>query len=158
MKQMIILLLALLWLTGCAAPEVPGEQENLTFVYNGVEITPHADAAPVLEALGEPKSYTEEASCAFEGLDKTYYYGSFYLSTYPMDGRDYIYTLWFADDTVATAEGIRIGSPRSRVEEVYGPDAFNGTNAFEMTKGNSRLTILITDGMVSSIRYEAVVK
>lgn len=156
MKRMIILLLAMLCLTGCAAPDAPIEQEMLTFVYNGVEITPHANAAPVIEALGEPKSYTEEASCAFEGLDKTYYYGSMYISTYPMDGQDYVYTLWFADDTVTTAEGIRIGSPQSQVEEAYGADTFNGTNAFELTKGNSKLTILITDGLVSGVRYEGI--
>ena len=156
MKQMLILLLVMLCLTGCAAPDAPIEQEMYTFVYNGVAISPHTDATPVVEALGEPKSYTEEASCAFEGLDKTYYYGSFYLATYPMDGKDYIYTIWFADDTVTTAEGIRIGSTQAQVEEVYGADAFNGTNAFEMTKGNSRLTVLITDGVVSGVRYEGI--
>ena len=89
-------------------------------------------------------------------LDKTYYYGSFYLATYPMDGKDYVYTLWFADDTVATADGIRIGSTQAQVETVYGADAFNGTNAFEMTKGSSKLTILITDGIVSGVRYEGI--
>ena len=157
MKKVVIILLALLCLTGCAAPEVPTGEENFTFIYQGVAISPHGDAAPVIEALGEPKSYTEESSCAFEGLDKTYYYGSFYLSTYPMDGKDFVYMLWFADDTVTTAEGIRIGSTQAQVETAYGKDAFNGTNAFEMTKGSSKLTILITDGMVSGVRYEGII-
>lgn len=156
MKRMMILLLAMLCLAGCAAPEAPAGEENLTFVYHGVAISPHGDAAPVIEALGEPKSYTEEASCAFEGLDKTYYYGSIYISTYPLDGKDYIYTLWFADDTVTTAEGIRIGSARSEVEKAYGDDYFNGTNTCELTKGNSKLTILVTDGLVSAVRYEGI--
>lgn len=157
MKKVVIILLALLCLTGCASPEAPAEKENFTFIYQGVAISPHGDAAPVVEALGEPKRYTEEASCAFEGLDKTYYYGSFYLATYPMDGKDYVYTLWFADDTVATDDGIRIGSTQAQVELAYGKNAFNGTNAFEMTKGRSKLTILITDGMVSGVRYEGII-
>lgn len=156
MKRMMILLPAMLCLAGCAAPEAPAPEENFTFVYYGVAISPHGDAGPVIEALGEPKSYTEEASCAFEGLDKTYYYGSIYISTYPLDGKDYIYTLWFADDTVTTAEGIRIGSTRSEVEKAYGADAFNGTNTCELTKGNSKLTILVTDGLVSAVRYEGI--
>lgn len=156
MKRMIMLFLAVLCLAGCAAPETPAEEEPIAFVYNGVEIAPHADAAPVTEALGKPKSYTEEASCAFDGLDKTYYYGPFYLATYPMDGKDYIYTLWFADDTVATAEGIRIGSTQSQVEEAYGADSFNGSNSFVLTKGRSRLVILTEAEAVSSIRYEAI--
>ena len=158
MKKVVIILLALLCLTGCAAPEVPTGEENFTFIYQGVAISPHGDAAPVVEALGDPKSYTEESSCAFEGLDKTYYYGSFYLTTYPMDGKDYVYTLWFADDTVATEEGIRIGSNQADVESVYGADSFNGTNAYVLIKGNSKLMILITEGEVSAIRYEGMIQ
>ena len=158
MKKVVIILLALLCLTGCAAPEVPTGEENFTFIYQGVAISPHGDAAPVIEALGEPKSYTEESSCAFEGLDKTYYYGPFYLATYPMDGKDYVYTLWFADDTVATEEGIRIGSNQADVESVYGADSFNGTNAYVLIKGNSKLMILITEGEVSAIRYEGMIQ
>ena len=158
MKKVVIILLALLCLTGCAAPEVPTGEENFTFIYQGVAISPHGDAAPVIEALGDPKSYTEESSCAFEGLDKTYYYGPFYLSTYPMDGKDYIYTLWFADDTVATEEGIRIGSNQADVESVYGAYSFNGTNAYALIKGNSKLMLLITEGEVSAIRYEGMIQ
>ena len=55
--------------------------ESYVFNYNGVAIPMNANAADILAQLGEPKSYTEEASCAFEGLDKTYYFGSFYLQT-----------------------------------------------------------------------------
>lgn len=156
MKKLCILILAILTLAGCASPEAPAGQENFAFTYNGVEIVLHADAAPVIEALGEPKRYTEETSCAFEGLDKTYYYGSFYLATYPMDGKDYVYTLWFADDTVTTAEGIRIGSPQSQVEEACGAENFNGTNGYVLTRGQSRLVILITEGYVSGVRYEGI--
>lgn len=156
MNRILILLVAMLCLSGCVAPKAPAEEENFSFIYQGVAISPHGEAAPVIEVLGEPKSYTEEASCAFEGLDKTYYYGSIYISTYPMDGKDYLYTLWFADDTVTTAEGIRIGSSQTEVEEAYGADCFNGTNAFELTKGNSKLTILITDRLVSGVRYEGI--
>ena len=147
-------------LTAISSPnsftDFAAEQDTLTFTYNGLEIAPHAEAAPVIEALGEPKSYTEETSCAFEGLDKTYYYGSFYLATYPMEGKDYVYTLWFADDTVTTAEGIRIGSPQSQVEEAYGADSFNGSNSYVVTKGKCRLVILIEGETVSGVRYEAI--
>ena len=158
MKRMIFLLLAMLCLTGCAAPEVPTGEKNFTFIYQGVAISPHGDAAPVIEALGEPKSYTEETSCAFEGLDKTYYYGSFYLSTYPVDGRDFIYTLWFADDTVATAEGIRIGSTQAQVAEAYGQDSLDEAGSCLRIRGSSRLVILLTDGIVTSVRYEGLLE
>jgi hypothetical protein len=158
MNRICAFLLAVLCLTGCAAPNAAPEQEVLCFTYQNVKITPHAEAAPIISSLGEPKTYTEEASCAFEGMDKTYYYGSFYLATYPMEGKDYVYMLWFADDTVATEEGIRIGSNQADVESVYGADSFNGTNAYVLIKGNSKLMILITEGEVSAIRYEGMIQ
>ena len=161
MKRISIILLAaimLLSLVGCGSTDIDPQEENFTFTYNGTKITLGAEAAPIIDALGEPRSYTEEPSCAFEGMDKTYYYGSFYLSTYPMDGKDYVYNLWFADDGVSTDEGIRIGSTQSQVEDAYGKECLNGTTSFVLTKGQSRLMILIEDDTVSSIRYEVIVQ
>ena len=129
--------------------------EVYKFTYNGVEIAMHADAKPVIDALGEPKSYTEEASCAFEGLDKTYYYGNIYIDTYPDGDTDRIKDVWFATDGVTTPEGIYIGSAQDQVEAAYGAAAFNGKNAYELKKGASKFTVILTDGVVSSIQYDA---
>ena len=130
MKRISVFLLAtimLLSLVGCGSTNIDPQEENFSFTYNGTKITLGAEAAPIIDALGEPRSYTEEPSCAFDGMDKTYYYGSVYLSTYPVEGTDYVYTLWFADDGVSTDEGIRIGSTQSQVEDAYGKECFNGT-------------------------------
>ena len=69
--------------TAPAAQNTPATPDASSWKYTvqGVDIMMHANAAPILEQLGEPVSYTEEASCAFTGLDKTYYYGGFYLQT-----------------------------------------------------------------------------
>ena len=161
MKRISVFLLAtimLLSLVGCGSTDIDPQEENFSFTYNGTKITLGAEAAPIIDALGEPRSYTEEPSCAFDGMDKTYYYGSFYISTYPLDGKDYIYNLWFADDGIATDEGIRIGSPQSQVEAACGKECFNGINSFVLTKGQSRLVILIEDDTVSCIRYEVIVQ
>lgn len=159
MKRISLFLLTavmLFSLAGCGSDNPDSQEENFSFTYNGTKITLGAEAEPIIDALGEPRSYTEEPSCAFDGMDKTYYYGSFYLSTYPMDGKDYIYNLWFADDGVATDEGIRMGSSQSQVENAYGKEYFNGTNSFVLTKGESRLVILIEEDTVSSVRYEVL--
>ncbi len=161
MKKLSAILLAcmlVLGLTACGedAPVQPEIKDNYVFTYNGIEIMMDVEATQIVAALGTPKSYTEETSCAFEGLDKTYYYGSFYLSTYPMDNKDFVYSVWFADDNVATAEGIRIGSTQAQVESAYGTANYNGSNAFVMTKGDSKLTIILTDGEVSSVQYEII--
>ena len=159
MKRISIFLLAavmLLSLAGCGSADPDPQEKEHSFTHNGTQIRLGSEAAPIIDALGGPISYTEGPSCAFDGVDKTYYFGSFYLSTYPMDGKDYVYELWFADDGVVTDEGIGIGSSRSQVEDAYGKDHFDGTNSFILTKGQSRLVILIEEETVSSVRYEVI--
>lgn len=153
MKKIIVFLILTLCLTGCGADK--GSRWE-AFRHEDIEIAMHAPAADILEALGEPKTVTESPSCAFEGVDKTYYFGSFYLTTYPGKDGERVSGLWFADDAAATPEGIAIGSTREAVETAYGTDGFNGVNAYYLTKDNSKLTIILIDGVVGSVQYEAV--
>ena len=129
---------------------------GFVFSYKDTEITMKADAQPILAVLGEPMSYTETASCAFTGLDKTYYYGSFYLYTCPIEGKDYVYGLMLMDDTVTTAEGLYIGASQAEVERLYGTEGYNGSNGYILNKGACTLTIILEEGVVSSIQYDAV--
>ena len=128
------------------------------YTVGDVEIMMHAPAAPILEALGEAVSYTEEASCAFTGLDKTYYYGGFYLETYPVGEEDFVNSVWLVDDSSTTPEGIYIGASQADVEAAYGAENFNGTNAYIMKGTTSTLTIIVESGVVSSIIYDAVLE
>ena len=123
-----------------------------------MELKLYAEAEPVIAALGEPIKYSETASCAFDGLDKNYYYGNLYIDTYPEGGKDYIYGWWFADDTLTTEEGIYIGATQAEVETAYGADTFNGTNAYVITKGEGTLTVIMKDGIVNSIQYAIILK
>jgi hypothetical protein len=125
----------------------------LEYLEEGTEIRLHADMAPILEKLGQPKKYTESASCAFEGLDKTYTYDSFVIQTYPQGDKDYVYCFWFVDDFAQTNEGIKIGDSQDKVETAYGAESFNGSNAYTLTKGDGVFTVIIKDGVVSSIQY-----
>ena len=133
-------------------PSAPAE-DGFAFTYKDTEITLHAPAAPIVSALGEPVKYTESTSCAFEGLDKSYYYGSFYLETYPKNGEDFVYGWWFADDSVTTQEGIYIGATQAEVEKAYGTDCYNGSNAFTVKKADGTLTVILEEGIVTSIQY-----
>ena len=146
--------------TAPAANAAPGKTDPNSWKYTvrGVDVLMNAEAAPVLEALGEPVSFTEEASCAFTGLDKTYNYGGFFLQTYPIGEQDYIYSVWLMDDSSTTPEGIYIGATQAEVEAAYGADSFNGSNAYILKGTTSTLTIILTDGVVSSIQYDAVVE
>lgn len=176
MKKLIIFALTacmLLSLAACGASETTGStpdssntgsnqettasaaenSDSFALEYKDAKITLHAPAAPIVAALGEPVKYTESTSCAFEGLDKSYYYGSFYLETYPQGDEDFVYGWWFADDTLTTQEGIYIGASQAEVEKAYGTDCYNGTNAFVITKDSGTLTVILEEGAVSSIQY-----
>lgn len=163
MKKLFALLLAaamLLCFAACAPTENPGTpdtqepvQDSFTFTYKGTKIALNAPAEAVVAALGEPLEYSESTSCAFDGLDKQYKYDSFYLETYPLNGKDYIYGWWFVDDLVETDEGICIGSTQAAVEAAYGAENYNGSNAFKVVKGSGSLTVILENGVVTSIQY-----
>ena len=144
------------------APAVQGPTQpdagSWKYAVRGVEIMMHAEAAPILAALGEPVSYTESASCAFTGLDKTYYYGGFYLETYPLNDVYYINSIWLVDDSSTTPEGIYIGATQAEVEAAYGAESFNGSNAYILNGTTSTLTIILEGGNVTSIQYDAVIE
>ena len=161
-----ILACLMLLFAGCQGnPTTGGDNSNsqsqassYNFTYKGTKITLHAPAEPIIQALGDPVSYTESASCAFDGLDKSYYYGSFYLETYPKDGKDYVYGWYFKDDSVATEKGISIGATKEAVTKAYGNEGFNGSNAWVLKDGGGTLTIILDKDAVSSIQYAIVVE
>ena len=168
MKKLIAILLtlcAIVCLAACGDGSKPAESapsdgqtaaENFSVTCKNVKITMHADAAPIIAALGDPLSCTEQASCAFDGLDKTYSYGGFVVTTYPNGDKDYISGLWFADDSLTNDEGVYIGAPKADVERAYGADKQNGS-AFVIEKGKSKLTVMLGDNdAVASIQYIAL--
>ena len=169
MKRILAIILSLVFiLTFAACGNEPDGNNNGTsknpnepgyfFTVNGVKVEMNVLASSVTDALGEPTTYTEETSCAFEGLDKTYGYGGYYITTYPDGDKDYIYSAWFVDDSVATSENIYIGSTKADVEAAYGEDCFGDSNTAALKKGNTELKIILTDDVVSSIQYQAIVE
>lgn len=153
---LMIAILSMMLMTGCSSVDTqPTEPEQaLVFTYNGVDIAMMAEAAPILEALGEPKSCTEAPSCLFEGVDKTYYYGSFYMTTCPSEDGERVYNLWFADDSVETPEGIGIGDEQAEVEQTY--DVETCGEMYFYDQGDTRLNIITEKGFVTSVQYVAV--
>jgi hypothetical protein len=126
------------------------------FTLNGVTVSVNAAMAPIAEALGEPTSYFESESCAFQGLDKTYTYGSVVISTYPVDGEDFVYTIELKDDTVETTEGICIGSTKDDVTAAYGTASSETDTALSYEKDDSVLAFIFDGDSVANITYTAI--
>jgi hypothetical protein len=182
MKKTILLIAVMLLFTGCSKDDaVPtnndavtgdtseqGTEESETpdtnavegfaFGFNNVVIPMNVDAGPIVEALGEPMEYFEAASCAFQGLDKIYTYSGFELSTYPVGDQDFISTVYFMDDSVATDKGIYIGASLEEVIAAYGDDYTEESGEYIYTQGETTLNFLMEDDFVSAISYYALVE
>ena len=161
-----ICVLALLALPCALAEEADEEAAEETYAFlvqiSGEEgeepidvaITMDADAAPMVELLGEPMGYFESESCAFQGLDKAYTYLSFVLNTYPQDGLDLVSSLYLMDDTVTTAEGAYIGMHVDEINALYGEPTRTADTSITYEKGGCALSFMLdADGYVNAITY-----
>lgn len=112
-----------------------------------------AEAAPVIQALGTDVKTFEQESCAYQGKDVVYLYKGFELSTYPVNGKQCIASIFFSDGTVSTPEGIKIGSTKQEVLKAYGSNYKEEFGVYHYTAGNTELVICTTKDVVDSIEY-----
>lgn len=154
MKKTVCLLLSvLLALSLCACVDPVTEKVTYAAAVEGVRIAVDDPAEPVLSALGEWSSYDESPSCAFEGLDKIYGYGSFEIQTYTKDGKDYIRAIYLIDDGCRTQRDIAIGDTAEAVKEAYGTPTRESEGSLQYAGEGMTLTFLLRDGIVTNIQY-----
>ncbi len=140
-----------------AQKEVPSPKANskLVFTYRGCPLPMNAEFAPLLDYIGEADSYFEAASCAFDGLDKTYTYSDIEIITYPDEDVDYISSIRLLSSAASTPEGITIGSSRDEVVAAYGEDCEIIGNEYTYTDGDAHLIIIFEGDAVVSVEYAA---
>lgn len=129
------------------------EPKGYVFEYNGVKIGMDMEAAPIIAALGEPASYFEAASCAFEGLDKTYSYDSFEIDTYEMDGKDYIAAVFFCDDLIETPEGVALFETKADMMKAYGEGFKEELGMLVYENDGMKLKFILEGDEIISIEY-----
>lgn len=164
MKRILACLLTLtmaLSLTACGddtstTTPTPTARDMFTFVYKDCALPMNAEFAPLLEIIGEPDTYFEAASCAFDGLDKIYTYGGIELTTYPDGDKDYVSSIRLLDNTVSTPEGITIGSTTEEVVAAFGDGYTDSGDLYTWENDNALLSILFEDGVAISVEYIAL--
>jgi hypothetical protein len=166
------LLLIVLVLAGCAPAKedvaqgtsetVPAENEReaapaedpFLLTYNGTQIVPGEPVRFVLDLLGEAQDVFEAPSCAFEGVDRMYYYPGIIVNTYPASDGDRILAISFRDDSVQTDEGVYLGNSAEEVSAIYGEGESNEIgNVISFRKGDAELRILFENDEASDITY-----
>ena len=135
------------------------QEETVKYEFKSGEtvIAMGAEAEGTVKALGKTaKAVFEQDSCAYQGKDKVYTYAGFEMSTYPVNGKECIASVYFLDDTVATPEGIKIGSKKKDVTDTYGTEYDKQEEKFgtySYSAGTAQLRIYTTNGVVDGIEY-----
>lgn len=136
-----------------SAEEETEDAENIIFTYNGVGIQMGVNFADVYDDLGEENSYFEAASCAFDGLDKIYYYSGIEISTYPDGDEDYVSVISLKDDTIETDTGVYIGMNIDSALELQGDDYIVDGTSYTYSIADSYLTFFTEDDTIIAITY-----
>lgn len=138
--------------------DIQKEPSGYSFEYKDLNIFMNMDVAPVINNLGEALEYFEAESCAFKGLDKTYTYPGFEITTYPLNGSDNISSIYIMDDSVSTPEGIYLGASVDEMIAAYGEGYTESSGAYTYTKDDSKLQFITKDNEIIAITYLADVE
>lgn len=155
MKKIISISLALIMLiciVGCDTPTAQKTEYN--YVSKGTVVGIGDDAKAVAAKLGEAQKIIESPTCGGgDEPDREYQYAGFKFNSVNENGVNRIVKVVFTDDSVATPEGIMLGSTREAVISAYGEAYTETSGGIVYTDGKTKLMFGITDGCVSAIQY-----
>ena len=166
MKKLIAIMLAALMLASLTACDggdpvqtTPTTTEALAeegfcFTLSGVKLVPCADFDPT--KLPEADSVYEVPSCAIEGTDNVYNYGTVEITAYDDGTGEVIYSIYILDANTSTDEGLYLGDDLAMAESLYGTDYTRDGSQITYRKGNTLLVLLMEDDYVSSIELRMV--
>lgn len=161
-KMLAAALLSVVLVSCGSAEEKPQQTEETrqienaayTLNVNGRELYPGMNMP---EGLGEPTAYYEAPSCAIEGMDKNYTYGSILVITEDDGKTERINSMAILDDGAATRNGVTIGDTRDKVLSVYGTPTLDSDNMLAFTFHDAvEVKFTLRDGCVTYIVYAAL--
>ena len=126
-------------------------EPGFVFAFEGVELTPGQpfDAA----ALPEPQSVYQVPSCAIEGTDNVYNYGTIEVTAFDDGTGEVIYSVYIVDANTPTNEGLYIGDTLDHIVAAYGEDYTREGNQITYQKGDTLLIIILNGDYVVSIDF-----
>ncbi len=128
--------------------------EGFYFELEGQKLTPGMAQDDMISAIGETDNVFSAPSCAGQGTDYTYTYGSVEIVTVPnADGVNEISTIALRDDLTSTPEGVSLYMTTADMTAAYGEDYTQSGNAYTYVKGNVKLSFIIENDEITSIEY-----
>lgn len=125
-----------------------------SYIYEGVELIP-GEAFDTTKLPAAASSYTVP-SCALEGTDNVYNYETFEITAFDDGNGEQIYSIYFIDPNLTTAEGLALGDDVSAVLDLYGDGYEVDGTAYIYYRSNTLLSIIVENDTVVSIEYRLV--
>ena len=125
--------------------------EGFSFTFEGVELIPGQsfDAS----ALPAPQSVYQVPSCAIEGTDNVYNYGTIEVTAFNDGTGEVIYSVYIVDANTPTDEGLYIGDMVDHVIAAYGEDYTRENGQITYQKGDTLLIMILDGEYVLSIDF-----
>ena len=133
-----------------------GNAASITLEYEGKNMTPGEVFSR--DIFGQEESYSEVPSCAGQGTDNVYNYGSYEITAYQDGDQEIIYSVYFIDDQITTTEGVKISDDSSVMLEKYGENYEQTGNQYTYTSGNVELSFIVENDFITSITYTLVIE
>ena len=131
-------------------------ENTIKLEYEGKDMTPGAVFSR--DIFGEELTYSEVPSCAGQGTDKVYNYGSYEITAYQDGDQEKIYSVYFIDDQITTTEGVKISDDSSVMFEKYGDNYEQTGNQYTYASGNVELSFIVENDFIRSITYTLVIE
>ena len=103
--------------------------------------------------LPEASNVYESESCAFDAIEKTYTYENYEITTCVKENSEDILSIYLTSDQVSTEEGIKIGDSVDAMKQAYGEDFELTDFSYVYRKGDSTLTFITDNDVITSIEY-----
>ena len=129
------------------------EADEYYFIYKDYYILLNDDYENVSAKIGNANDTFEVPSCAFEGIDKMFYYDDFYITTYPAGEKDFIISITLTGKNAKTPEGVGVGATFEDMINIYGDDYRNNFSLYSYVKGNVELAFLFEEDILAEINY-----
>lgn len=131
-------------------------KSTIKLIYDGKDMTPGAVFSR--DIFGQEQSYSEVPSCAGQGTDKVYNYGSYEITAYQDGDEEKIFSVYFIDDKITTTEGVKVSDESSVMFEKYGDNYEQIGNQYTYISGNVEISFIIENNFIISITYTLVVQ
>ena len=120
-------------------------------MFEGVELVPGQVFAA--DALPAPDSLYQVPSCAIEGTDNVYNYGTIEVTAFHDGTKEVVYSVYIVDANTPTGEGLYIGDTLDMVISAYGEDYTREGSQITYRKGDTLLVIILDGEYVASIDF-----